>query len=100
MALTTSGVLVKFIVLLAGGGDGWCRSSTLDSAEIYDPGTRSFVAVGKMTRSRAGHTATLLKDGTVLIVGGNSYWPFEVAGSAEIYRPADLQPRRTRAVRH
>jgi galactose oxidase-like protein len=74
-------------VLLAGGGEGWCGHPTLQSAEVYDPASRSFIAVGNMTRSRSGHTVTVLNDGTVLIAGGFSYWPYEVTRSAEIYRP-------------
>jgi len=43
-----------------------------ESAEIYDPATDTWTDVGKLEVPRAGgHTATLLGDGTVLIVGGN-----------------------------
>jgi len=75
-------------VLLTGGGEGLCFHPTLQSAEVYDPASRSFIAVGKMTRSRSGRTVTVLNDGTVLIAGGFSYWPFDIARSAELYRPA------------
>jgi len=84
----TSTLLADGTVLITGGGDGWCGGSTLASIEIYDPATQSFIAAGKMTRSRSAHTATLLNDGTVLITGGISYWPASVARSAELYRPA------------
>ena len=42
-----------------------------------------FTATGPMTVPRAGHTGTLLADGRVLIVGGDS-----TASSAELYDPA------------
>lgn len=44
------------------------------------PGT--FTAAGFMTTPRAGHSATLLMDGRVLIVGGDQ------TGTAELYDPA------------
>jgi len=74
-------------VLVAGGGVGWCFAPTKDSAEIYVPGKRSFVPAGRMTVPRSGHSATLLKDGTVLIAGGFSYWPYTELRSAELYVP-------------
>ncbi|MDQ6802944.1 MAG: hypothetical protein M3041_19235 [Acidobacteriota bacterium] len=95
----TSTLLSDGTVLLTGGGEGWCGGATLDSAEIYDPATQSFTAVGNMTHSRTLHTATLLNDGTVLIAGGGAYWPASVARSAEIYRPATSRTGRTRSVR-
>jgi WD40 repeat protein len=54
---------------------------TLDSAEIYDPATGTFTPTDKMNSVRAGHTATLLPNGKVLIVGG-------AGATAEIYDPA------------
>ncbi len=74
-------------VLVAGGGVGWCYAPTKGSAEIYDPAKRSFVPVGKMTVPRSGHSATLLKDGTVLIAGGFSWYPYTTLRSAELYVP-------------
>jgi hypothetical protein len=81
-------------VLLAGGGNGWCFTPTLITAELFDPSTRSFVAAGMMTRSRSAHTATLLHDGTVLLAGGMAYWPFSATATAELYKPASARPGR------
>jgi hypothetical protein len=38
--------------------------------EIFDPPTQSFTRIANLGFSRAGHTATLLDDGRVLIAGG------------------------------
>ncbi|HKE24375.1 MAG TPA: hypothetical protein VKB88_18560, partial [Bryobacteraceae bacterium] len=45
-----------------------------------------FTPTGSMTTPRAGHTATLLLDGRVLVVGGDQ------TGSAELYLPTTLIP--------
>ncbi|MGK6355786.1 kelch repeat-containing protein [Sphingomonas sp. DT-207] len=71
----TLSLLANGTVLVAGGmgmtKDGY---ATLDTAEIYDPKSRSFRPVhNKMTAPRCGHSATVLADGTVLLVGGYSY---------------------------
>ena len=58
-------------VLIAGGVRNIGFRSELASAEIYDPSTGSFSATGSMSVPREGHTATILRDGRVLIVGGS-----------------------------
>ncbi len=48
-----------------------------------------FVPTGHMTTARAGHSATLLLDGTVLIAGGDGpALGFPAGRSAELYDPA------------
>ncbi len=64
---------------------GGLATATVSSAELYDPTTGSFTPTGSLAEAREEHTATMLPDGRVLIVGGNS-----VTGaltSAEIYDP-------------
>jgi hypothetical protein len=78
-------------VLIAGGNDeGWGHPGHfLASAEIYDPKMGTFTETGSMTDGRSSHTATLLADGRVLIIGG--YGDVGNGGtslaSAEVYDP-------------
>jgi hypothetical protein len=55
-------------VLIAGGSI--LGLPFMKSTELYDPKTGAFTASGTMTYAHFEHTATLLKDGRVLIVGG------------------------------
>ena len=69
-------------VLIIGGVDG---NGSLASTEIYNPYSvpaPSFSAGPSLQRARSGHTATVLANGKILILGGES------TGSAEIYDPA------------
>jgi hypothetical protein len=74
-------------VLLTGGDKNAGFRSQLASAEIYDPGSGTFSATGSMSTPREGHTATMLRDGRVLVVGGSPNG-IQTTGSAEIYDPA------------
>ena len=84
----TSTLLPNGKVLIAGGfaGSG-SEYNPYRTAELYDPGSGTFQSAAEMTIGRSGHTATLLKSGKVLIVGG---WTgrYDLRGSAEIYDPA------------
>jgi N-acetylneuraminic acid mutarotase len=89
----TATLLLSGKVLVAGGLDGPFPSSALASAELYDPATNSWSEAAPMIGSRARHTATLLPDGRVLVVGGLSValrdagvFPSQPT-SAEIYDP-------------
>lgn len=57
--------------------------------EIFDPATNSWSRTGPLVIARQGHTATLLADGRVLVVGGvdvvADLWA--TVASAEIYDP-------------
>ena len=59
-------------VLVAGGLDSrnnGSTSSSLTSAELYDPATGTFTPTGSLNAAGDGQTATLLNNGTVLVVG-------------------------------
>jgi Galactose oxidase, central domain/Kelch motif len=81
----TATLLKNGRVLIAGGSANGGASS-LASAELYDPSTKTFSATGSMAAARLGHTATLLDNGKVLVAagfaGGSSY-----LSSAELYDP-------------
>jgi hypothetical protein len=91
-------------VLLAGGmisvrGDEVLTAST----EIYDPQTGTLTPGGNLSMPRAGHTATLLKNGDVLITGGGN--ERGNLNSAELYRAATrdfipISPMRVPRERH
>lgn len=55
------------------------------SAELYDPLTQRFVLIASMREPRAGHSATLLSDGTVLLTGGGEGGA--IVASTEIFDP-------------
>jgi len=59
----------------------------LASAEIYDPRTGTFSKTDSMSAPHRGHTATLLQDGRVLVVGNGG--EASTAGKvADVYDPA------------
>jgi Tol biopolymer transport system component len=62
-------------------------SNVLSSAELYDPATGTFSRTGSMSNFRDHHTATLLQDGRVLVVGGGGEG-YASRTSAELYDPA------------
>jgi hypothetical protein len=79
----TATLLTDGTVLVTGGS-----SSDPASAEVFDPVTRTSIAVGRMSTSRSCQTATLLDNGSVLIVGGFDKYGTTL-GTAEIFTPAN-----------
>jgi len=73
-------------VLVAGGGSRGEVSLLASFAELYDPDSESWSTTGNMVTPRDGNTATLLRDGRVLVAGGSGdgYGPM---ASAELYNP-------------
>ena len=84
--LHTATLLNDGTVLVAGGSD-LANEETLDSAEIYNPTTGTFTLLSNtLNTARVGHTATLLNNGQVLLVGG--YDPDTgLIADAELYDP-------------
>jgi Galactose oxidase, central domain len=77
----TATLLPNGKVLVTGGESSDMRRSTitLSSAELYNPQTGNWTTTGSLATTRVNHTATLLPNGLVLAVGGNS--------SSELYDP-------------
>ncbi|MFC9688249.1 Kelch repeat-containing protein [Kribbella sp. NPDC056951] len=80
-------------VLVAGGRTERTPDSqgTTTSAELYDPKAGTWSATGAMTDPRSDHQAVLLRDGRVMVIGGQRYTGNgDVATLAfcEIYNPA------------
>jgi IPT/TIG domain/Bacterial Ig-like domain (group 2)/Galactose oxidase, central domain len=85
-------------VLLVGGEDP-SLNLTYTTAELYNPATQTFIGAGAtatlhspgggsfLQTGGSGHTATLLNDGTVLVVGGNVQ-----NAVAEVYEPGAPAP--------
>jgi hypothetical protein len=79
----TATLLPNGKVLIVGGLIRWdLGAGVLETAEIYDPTTKTFSPTGNMHWKRVGHTATLLPNGKVLVTGGC------YGGEAEQYDPS------------
>jgi hypothetical protein len=76
----TTTLLPSGKVLVAGG---LLQGSPTDKAWLYDPATGAWSATGKLSTPHAGHTATLLPNRSVLLVGGTA----DSKRSIEIYKP-------------
>jgi len=85
----TTTLLADGSVLVTGGFDYDENDEdlVLPYVDRFDPATGSFEALPDLQSSRSGHTATLLADGRVLIVGGYNAF-FGADASAELYDPA------------
>lgn len=83
----TATLLKNGKVLIVGGDSEDPFDGEMSSAEIYDPATGLFTATGSMRYPRLGHTATMLDDGRVLIIGGNIVNDYSQT-ACEIYDPA------------
>jgi hypothetical protein len=64
---------------------GLCSIDPSDAAWIWDAASDFVVPLAPMTIGRSDHTATLLDDGRVLLVGSHTHGPDD--RSAEIFHP-------------
>ena len=74
-------------VLVTGGADSEYGGAALASAEVYDVATGTWTPTGPMAVARRHHTATLLSDGKVLVIGGTSAGG-QLQRTAEVYDAA------------
>jgi len=98
VVLHTAMLLPTGKVLVVGGylptfPQGYAAPISLSSAELYDPAAGTWSNTGNLNAGRDSHTATLLPDGEVLVVGGEAWhgqYPglqVETLGGAESYDP-------------
>lgn len=84
----TATLLQDGTVLIAGGftstPSGGIAETTVN--ELYDPRSGSFQSTGSLSEARMSHTATRLRDGRVLITGGETR--AGLRATAELYDPA------------
>ena len=78
--LFTATLLASGEVLAAGGQNSNLAPPFISSAELYNPFTGKWTSTGSLNNGRYYHTATLLKNGQVLIAAGSD------RASAELYK--------------
>jgi hypothetical protein len=98
--ISSATVLQDGRVLVFGSG-----GTPTSGAELFNPATGTFQSAGAVVLRRTSHSATLLPDGRVVIIGGiPSGVPNAVTNLVEVYNPATatfsvmgniLQPRRS-----
>ncbi|MBL8190554.1 MAG: putative Ig domain-containing protein, partial [Acidobacteria bacterium] len=89
LSLLTTGTMAGN-VLMTGGYDNNCcsgASGTFKTTELYNPTTKTWSAGPAMNVGRAFHTATVLPNGQVLVVGGFQRDPLQAFDSVERYTP-------------
>lgn len=103
--LSTSSLLADGTVLILGGevSENSLRNST-NQAETYEPITSTFTFAGQMLGPRSRHGAAVLRDGTVLIVGGAVStgmgapgWSIRFLRTAELFIPSTVTSQRRAA---
>ena len=75
------------VVIIGGAKSDGNRYICLDGVELFDPLTNAFVQLPPLRYPRAFHTATVLSDGSLLVVGGTAIRDGEPLEDAEIIMP-------------
>jgi hypothetical protein len=88
----TASALPDGTVLVAGGllarAPNWQQAAFPTATEAYDPNSGQWISAGNLNSARAGHTATVLTDGSVLVAGGiSSVGGTPVLASSETHAP-------------
>lgn len=82
-------------VLVSGGEDN--AGNVLNTTEVYDPNSNSFVAGTQMTLRRSWHSATDLETGNIVVAGGVTSFrnPSTATGRVEIFDLSNGPPGTT-----
>ena len=83
----TATLLPDGTVLVAGGTEAEFAPGVLTSSALYDPASGTWTTTGNLNTRRFAHTATLLPNGKVLVMGGND--GTNITASAELYDPVN-----------
>ncbi|MET7395803.1 kelch repeat-containing protein [Dactylosporangium sp. NPDC005572] len=89
------------VLIIGGCVVDHCDGTAGADSELFDPATGRFTPGALLSTPRAGHTATALTDGRVLVVGGFSGERLPPLASAEVYNPVTgrFEPAETLSVR-
>jgi len=87
--VATAALLKDGRVLIVGGWEWTSATDRVESAsaDLYDPKTGTFTRTGSLPAARHFQTETLLKDGRVLIAGGETPADGSGTATAELYDP-------------
>ncbi|HKE31720.1 MAG TPA: kelch repeat-containing protein, partial [Candidatus Angelobacter sp.] len=75
------------VLLIAGSTGRSINEAVTQSAELFDPATSRFTETGSLAVPRHKHTALLLRDSKVLVIGGADSRLRGFYNSAELYDP-------------
>lgn len=77
-------------VLIAGGtSTNSVSTGSISAVDIYYPDTKLFIPTTPMAAARSNHTATLMPDGKVMVVGGFGAGDV-ITGTAEVFDPEHM----------